>query len=226
MFLYKITNTENGKIYIGVSDTPERRFNEHMRRPNKLMSQDVESSGVNFVQEILFEGNSSLVLGLERDIVNSDFVNDENTYNMTIGGGTPPKATKESSKKSRDTRTRLIREGKISPPPRLSNESQKKSARTRKRLIEEGKLKPPPRLSAESQKKAAMTRSILHAEGVINLHPKNETLYIWLNNEGEEIVATQYELTNKYGLPSGNVCNVLKGRTKSVLGWKLKGIKK
>ena len=39
--IYKITNTTNGRVYIGRSIHPASRFREHQQRPNRRMAADV-----------------------------------------------------------------------------------------------------------------------------------------------------------------------------------------
>lgn len=57
-YIYVITNTINGKVYIGQTKDPRRRWNEHKRpKTNTKLSRAIQEFGVsNFKMEILLEG--------------------------------------------------------------------------------------------------------------------------------------------------------------------------
>lgn len=50
----------------------------------------------------------------------------------------------------------------------------------------------------------------------------DDTLRTFIHEEHGEVTCTQYELRTKYNLHAGDVSNVIKGRNKSVKGWRLK----
>lgn len=85
-YLYKITNTENNKIYIGVHQT--QNINDgyfgsglNLKRAINKYRKD------KFVKEILeYFDNENLMLAREQEIVNEDFIKSPNTYNINVGG--------------------------------------------------------------------------------------------------------------------------------------------
>jgi hypothetical protein len=85
-YLYQITNIMNGKIYIGVHCTGDLDdgylgSGKHLKRAIKKHGKD------NFKKTILQVCNSlKEVYKLEAEIVDNEFVNRENTYNICLGG--------------------------------------------------------------------------------------------------------------------------------------------
>src|SRR6056300_240 len=86
--IYKTTNIINKKIYVGI---------HNCSRPNYLGSGTALNLSIkkygkeNFKRETLFQFNTlEEALAKETEIVNEDFVNNKNTYNLTVGGGMPP----------------------------------------------------------------------------------------------------------------------------------------
>ena len=85
-YLYKITNTVNNKIYIGVHQTKDMNdgyfgSGTNLRRAIKKYGKD------KFIKEILeyFENEESM-LAREKEVVNEDFVKSATTYNINVGG--------------------------------------------------------------------------------------------------------------------------------------------
>lgn len=93
-YLYKIT-TPNQKIYIGITDNPQERWNHHCSPSSKYksaISSAIQKYGKKKVKfEILQTFNSEEeALKAEAKIVDEDFVKSKNTYNLCLGGGKPP----------------------------------------------------------------------------------------------------------------------------------------
>jgi hypothetical protein len=89
--VYKITNLLNERFYIGVTSID--RFNNGYFGSGKLIRRAVKKYGKeNFDRCILrkFELESD-AYDYEREIVNSEAVENPNCYNMVEGGGHPPK---------------------------------------------------------------------------------------------------------------------------------------
>jgi len=84
--VYKITNKINGKIYVGAHQT--KNLNDNYMGSGKLIRRAIRKYGAdNFEREWLhiFETPEDMFF-MESKIVNEDFVNDEQTYNLTSGG--------------------------------------------------------------------------------------------------------------------------------------------
>jgi hypothetical protein len=52
-------------------------------------------------------------------------------------------------------------------------------------------------------------------------HNYNHTKYRFYHKDGEIFVGTMREISEKYNLPTSNLCHMLKGRLKTVKGWKV-----
>ena len=86
IYIYKVTNLINGKIYIGVHKT--KNFSDGYMGSGKVIQQAIKKYGrENFSKEIIeyFQTYEDALLK-EKEIVNEDFLNSENTYNLRRGG--------------------------------------------------------------------------------------------------------------------------------------------
>jgi group I intron endonuclease len=93
-YLYKITNTINDKVYIGMTYDPDARFKQHMRKDSTCtkLKHAIQCHGKeNFRMEILCIGQEDYIIDLEyKAILSYDSI--ENGYNLVLGnprtGGT------------------------------------------------------------------------------------------------------------------------------------------
>lgn len=84
--IYKITNKLNKKIYIGSHKT--KNLNDGYMGSGKYLSYALNKYGKeNFIKEILFVfDNPKDMYAKEAELVNEDFLMEENTYNLKKGG--------------------------------------------------------------------------------------------------------------------------------------------
>ena len=84
--VYKITNKINNKIYIGSHQTKD--LNDGYMGSGKYIRSAIQKYGVdNFTKEIMFVFNSSEEMyAKEAELVNLNFLSEENTYNLKVGG--------------------------------------------------------------------------------------------------------------------------------------------
>lgn len=84
--IYKVTNLKNEKIYVGYHSTSN--LEDDYLGSGKLIKKAIEKYGPeNFKREILHVfDNMEEALSKEREIVTEEFINDERTYNLQIGG--------------------------------------------------------------------------------------------------------------------------------------------
>lgn len=83
-YLYKITNLDNGKAYIGVSKDPDRRFNAHLTGyGSRALKEDLLST---FKTEILVIGSKEYIYDLEIKAIAKFSTLIPKGYNIAIGG--------------------------------------------------------------------------------------------------------------------------------------------
>jgi hypothetical protein len=84
--VYKTTNQVNGKFYIGTHKTVD--LNDDYIGSGKYLKYAIEKHGIeNFKKEILFVfDNPEEMFAKEAEIVTKDFLAEENTYNLKVGG--------------------------------------------------------------------------------------------------------------------------------------------
>ena len=105
--IYKTTNLINGKFYIGVHRIDAKQSHKEYFGSDQLITSALNKYGRDkFKRETLFTfDNLEEALKKENELVNEEFIKDENNYNLTVGGSMPPNAkywwTKEHSEKAR-----------------------------------------------------------------------------------------------------------------------------
>lgn len=85
-YVYETKNLINGKIYVG-KHTAKTYENDYLGS-GKLLHEAINKYGKeNFVKTILYKCASSEEAGeIEKSIVTQEFVDDDQTYNLTLGG--------------------------------------------------------------------------------------------------------------------------------------------
>ena len=85
--IYKITNITNGKIYIGSHITTN--LDDGYMGSGSNIKLDIKKYGLaNFKKDILFVfENKEDMINKEIEIVNEEFIEREDTYNIIKGGG-------------------------------------------------------------------------------------------------------------------------------------------
>lgn len=85
-YLYKITDLETGKVYVGVHETED--LNDGYMGSGKVIRRMINKYGVNrFQKDILefFESREAMY-SKEKEIVTEEFCKETNNYNITPGG--------------------------------------------------------------------------------------------------------------------------------------------
>lgn len=156
--IYKVTNKINGKIYIGCHKTED--LNDGYMGSGKYLTHSINKHGIeNFDKEILFVyDNPDEMYAKEAEIVNEDFLAEENTYNLKLGGS----GGWDHIKNNEGTRTHL----------RLMKEDPEYRSRTRKAISNGAKKryqeKPSHWIGREhtpETKKKIGTKSKIHQKG-------------------------------------------------------------
>ncbi len=86
-YVYKTTNKLNGRYYIGVHKSENIEKDSYLGSGYILAKAITKYGKENFQREILFEFDTpEEAFSMEKEIVNEEFVNDDITYNVALGG--------------------------------------------------------------------------------------------------------------------------------------------
>lgn len=106
--IYKTTNTRNNKIYIGYHFQKSDPYNfDGYLGSGKRLGKAIEKYGIDsFSRETLYVfENEKDALEKESELVNENFIQRNDVYNMTLGGGKPP--SHKGKSKSDDHRRKI-----------------------------------------------------------------------------------------------------------------------
>ena len=155
--IYKITNTVNGKAYIGqtIHDAEKTRIRDHFRSKGKgsqLIKDDIEKYGQDaFTYEILHDGIIPEFLDtLEKEVIAKFNTLTPHGYNLTEGGG--------GGSRSEETRRKMSEAKKGKPSP---NKGKPHSEEHRRKISEAMKGKT---LSEETRRKISENNSTKRPE--------------------------------------------------------------
>jgi hypothetical protein len=84
--VYKITNKINGKCYIGTHKTND--LNDGYMGSGKYLTRAIQKNGLENFEKVILHvyTTSEEMFAKEAEIVNEDFLSNENTYNLRLGG--------------------------------------------------------------------------------------------------------------------------------------------
>lgn len=118
-FIYSITNTINGKLYIGQTNDPKRRWKDHLwlakNKQEQYIHRAMSKYGVdNFIFEVIVScfGKAAADEAEHTIITQNDSCNNDCGYNLKPGG-----ATRSGFKFSEETKKKMKDDWKINHPP-------------------------------------------------------------------------------------------------------------
>jgi group I intron endonuclease len=232
--VYKLTNTVNGKQYVGITKYDvDERFKGHVkaasRGVNTYLARAIRKYGTDcWDKEVIVSGVPDYMVQAfemywirELDTFNTG-------YNLTLGGeGTKGKARPKGKysawygRRHTEETKQLIREKalgrKLSQKTKmaLAEARRKRHAKgwshteeTKKKMSELKIGKPGHKHTEEHKRRIADWSS-------------DKTVYTFVHMDGREVTTTQRILKKKYGA-TNDICRVIKGTRKSNKGWKLK----
>ena len=84
--LYQVTNTVNGKIYVGVHKT--KKLEDGYMGSGKVINAAIKKYGIeNFTRVVLEQfDNSAAMFAREKEVVTEEFLDRDDTYNLRRGG--------------------------------------------------------------------------------------------------------------------------------------------
>jgi hypothetical protein len=189
--IYKITNTVNGKIYVGVHRT--KNLNDNYMGSGTALHRAYKKYGQEFfVKEILqiFDTQEEM-FEAESAIVNEEFLMREDVYNLTKGGNgswffAAQKINNDTdARQAKNRKASIAMNAKCWANPEFVERKKKKSALILKKLHAEGKVKIPDWTGKshrqETKNKIGKANSV-HQAGEGN----SQFGLVWIFNESEK----------------------------------------
>lgn len=225
--IYKITNKQNGKFYIGSSVNIEMRWYAHksyLRRSvhsNPHLQNAWNKYGEDsFIFSILVETEEDSLLDKEQELIDETKCCDKNVgYNKALIAGSPMKGRKHSPEAIE--KIRKASAGRVNSPETrrkisLSNKGRKMSAESRKKMSEAKKGKPCPWMrrprKPETLKKISEFQKTRtgHKNSNSRLTPEQVEN---MRKDFEEAVLTNGKIAEKYGVSLSTVKRIKYGKT-------------
>lgn len=225
--IYKITNKQNEKFYIGSSVNIKMRWYAHksyLRRnihSNSHLQNAWNKYGEeNFIFSILIETDEDSLLDKEQELIDETKCCNKNIgYNKALIAGSPMKGRKhspETIEKLRKASTGRVKSAETRKKLSLANKGRKLSPETRKKMSEAKKGRAPKcaftPMSCEGRKKNsefAKTRTG-HKNPNSRLTPEQIES---MRKDFEESVLTNGKIAEKYGVSLSTVKRIKYGKT-------------
>lgn len=230
-YIYRITNIENNKVYIGQTNNPNLRWSQHKsnakyNRGNQVITRAITKYGVNnFEFEVIAACRTQEDVNFieEQIIYQYDSRNPTNGYNLDSGGNTSPRTPEVLNKisaalnKHYETHDGWNKGGTLTEEWKnnISKASMgKPGTNTGKKFDNEWKEKISAALTGKSLSEE-------HIKKLSESHIGNIASNRKLTFEIAEQMRVEYSLGNitqkqlgaKYGLSQSTTFNILKGRT-------------
>ena len=230
--IYKIVNKGNGKYYVGSSVGIEFRWKAHIsslkrnvHKSPKLQAAWNKYGMDNFIFMTIetCEPNTDITQRIEQKYLDIAKTEQLCCYNTTFIAYAPMLGRKHS-RKTRNLISKMVNKGYLEGKMRWNKG--KKLTDEHKKRVSEARI----RLQIKPSRRQRRLQSMM-VRGKNNYFYRNpmygekngryiSTKFKFYNiKTGEIFFGTRTELIKKFNLSSGNVCNMMQGKLKSVKGW-------
>lgn len=237
--IYKIINKVNGKYYVGSStNITDKRWRKHKSclrynyHDNKHLQNAWNKYGENNFDFVIVEQTpKENLVEVEQKYLDIAKTEQDKCYNLAFDVERPSISMNEETKQKMKVKLSKLLSGKNNPNygKHHSNEAKEKmrKAKLGKRHSKEHNLKigisnkgkrypnKKPH-SIESNIKRSISTS-----GSKN-HKFDHKIYTFINKlTNEQYIGTRYNFSKQFNIDCGSMCNLIKGKRKSVKGWSL-----